>query len=163
MDKSLARLLKDSDEASADKKKAASEAARAALAIAGKMKIEEQKHFAGQTISVVRSVAKSSAEAQQAAAKASEAAKQSELDKIVSELKNPKKSMSAVEKSSHDWDQFKEEKGIGDQLEAYAKDGYVEKQQFLQRVEERQFEAGRAERERARAMADAAAAAAKKR
>jgi len=158
LDQSIARLLKGDDETPSVDRKAASEAARAALANAGKMKIQEEKHFAGQTISVMRTLDKDSAEAKEALAKAAASAKQSELDKIVTELKNPKKGMTAIEKSSYDWEQFKEDKGIGEQLEAYAKDGYVEKQQFLQRVEERQFEAGRAERERARAMAAAAAA-----
>ena len=165
LDRSVARMLADTaDEGRAGADRAlASQAARAALAAAGRMQVSEQVNFAGKSITVVRSMDKSSSEAQAALASAEKEKQQSTLDKIVGELKNPKKAMSAVEKSSYDWDKFKEDKGIAEQLEKAAKENsYVDKQQFLQRVDERTFDVELAERDKARAMAAAAAAKAEK-
>jgi len=162
LDRSIARLLNGSDAKLACDSQAAKRAASAALAIAGKMKVEEQVRFAGQTIKVSRTVEKSSMEAKNIIQDAEKEKGKSALDKIVGELKNPKKALSAVEKSTYDWDKYKDEKGLNEQLQDASKDGYVEKQQFLQRVDMRKFELEREERERARAKAAAAAAAAKK-
>jgi len=152
MDKALASLLAD-DPVDASAKELASKAAKAALAMAGKMEVEEKVRFAGQSISVVRSVDKSSKEAQAALTEAQTTQGQSALDQIVDELKNPTKAISAVAKSSYDWDKFKHDQGLTEQLANASKDGYVEKQAFLHRVDARTFEVERAERDKARAMA----------
>lgn len=54
--------------------------------------------------------------------------------------KKPK--LSTLEKSKLDWNAFKEEKGIGNELLSYnkGKDGYLEKVSFLQRTDMRQYE-----------------------
>lgn len=52
--------------------------------------------------------------------------------------KKPK--MSTLEKSKLDWETFKDQEGIHQELQNYNKDGYLEKQAFLQRTDERQFE-----------------------
>jgi len=41
---------------------------------------------------------------------------------MVAALQNPKK-ITTIEKSSMDWDQFKEKEGIEEELEQYTKDG----------------------------------------
>ena len=148
LDKSIARMLKDDSPDAVVDKDAACKAAKKALSLTGTLNIQENVKFAGTMISVSRTIDKSSKEANQIGL---EKLPQSNLDKIVDELKNNKKTINTVVKSSYDWDKFKNEKGIGEELEKYAKDGYVEKQQFLDRVDHRQFENERAERERIRA------------
>lgn len=53
-----------------------------------------------------------------------------------------KQKLSTLEKSKLDWQNFKEEKGIHEELNSYkkGKDGYLEKQSFLERTDMRQFE-----------------------
>ncbi|EQC35575.1 hypothetical protein SDRG_06864 [Saprolegnia diclina VS20] len=81
--------------------------------------------------------------------KKSAADKKTGLDAIVDALQQPKK-VSTIEKSSMDWDSFKEKEGIVDELEQYTKDGYLEKKDFLHRVDLRKFELEKAEREKVR-------------
>ncbi|KAJ0401478.1 hypothetical protein P43SY_000083 [Pythium insidiosum] len=71
------------------------------------------------------------------------------LDQVLAALDAPKK-VSTIEKSSIDWDKFKEQEGIEDELTQYTKDGYIEKQEFLQRLDQKRFEIEKAERERER-------------
>lgn len=54
--------------------------------------------------------------------------------------KQPK--LSILEKSKLDWNQFKRAEGLEEQLSTFnkGKDGYLEKQDFLQRTDKRQFE-----------------------
>ncbi|RZF36038.1 hypothetical protein LSTR_LSTR005854 [Laodelphax striatellus] len=53
-----------------------------------------------------------------------------------------KNKLSMLEKSKLDWDSFKKEEGIEEDLKTFnrGKDGYLEKQDFLQRADLRQFE-----------------------
>jgi len=51
-----------------------------------------------------------------------------------------KQKLSTLEKSKHDWDSFKKEKGLEDELRNNSKDGYLSKQEFLQRVDYRTWE-----------------------
>ncbi|XP_014243170.1 craniofacial development protein 1 [Cimex lectularius] len=50
--------------------------------------------------------------------------------------------LSTLEKSKLDWDRFKKDEGIDEDLEMYnkGKNGYLERQDFLQRTDLRQFE-----------------------
>ena len=50
------------------------------------------------------------------------------------------KNISTMQKTSLEWDTFKSKQGIGDELERYTKNGYLAKQDFLGRVDLRQFE-----------------------
>ena len=81
------------------------------------------------------------------------------LDAAVSGLMDVHK-VNTVDKSSMDWEVYKVEKGIGDDVEQAAKNGYVGKQEFLDRVDQRQYSLELQERKRQRAAAEAAAAAA---
>jgi len=53
-----------------------------------------------------------------------------------------KKKISVLEKTKLDWNSFKHDEGIEEQLQTHnkGKDGYLEKQDFLQRTDLRQFE-----------------------
>lgn len=73
------------------------------------------------------------------------------LDQVLASLDAPKK-VSTMEKTSLDWDKFKEVEGIEDELQQYTKDGYLEKQDFLQRVDLKQFELEKAARDKKRKL-----------
>lgn len=53
-----------------------------------------------------------------------------------------KNKISVLDKSKHDWDSFKRNEGIDEQLQTFNKgrDGYLERQDFLDRTDVRQFE-----------------------
>ena len=62
--------------------------------------------------------------------------------------------MSTVQKTSNDWESFKEsDKQLQDELEknAQGKDAFLVKQDFLNRVDQRKFELEKDERDRERA------------
>jgi len=61
------------------------------------------------------------------------------LSGVVGSL-SKKQKLSTLEKSKHDWDSFKKEKGLEDELRNNSKDGYLSKQEFLQRVDYRTWE-----------------------
>ncbi|KAE9030582.1 hypothetical protein PR003_g11843 [Phytophthora rubi] len=73
------------------------------------------------------------------------------LDKMLESLDEPKK-VSTMEKTSMDWDKFKEKEGIEEELTQYTKDGYIEKQEFLQRLDVKRFELEKAERDKQRKL-----------
>ncbi|XP_063293633.1 craniofacial development protein 1 [Pelobates fuscus] len=64
------------------------------------------------------------------------------MGSILGKLGSKKQKMSTLEKSKLDWDTFKEQEGIGDELAIHnrGKDGYIERKAFLERVDYRQFE-----------------------
>lgn len=53
-----------------------------------------------------------------------------------------KDKISTLEKSKLDWNKFKQSEGIDEEIKTFnrGKDGYLEKQDFLQRTDLRQFE-----------------------
>ncbi len=57
-------------------------------------------------------------------------------------LINKKAKISVLEKSRIDWNSFKTSEGIADDLKIHnkGKDGYVEKQKFLAKADQRQYE-----------------------
>lgn len=74
------------------------------------------------------------------------------IDKLLKDLKAPEK-MSTIAKTSADWDQFKTESALAEKLEekAESKEAYLNRQDFLNRVDHRKFEMERTERDRERA------------
>ena len=77
------------------------------------------------------------------------------VDNLLHEMSKPEK-LSTVAKTSADWDLFKSKNAdasLKEQLESQAtgNDAYLVKKDFLNRVDERRFEAEKAERERNRA------------
>ncbi|XP_056454509.1 craniofacial development protein 1 [Gadus chalcogrammus] len=61
---------------------------------------------------------------------------------ILGQIGGKKQKMSTLEKSKMDWDTFKSEEGITEELAIHnrGKEGYVERKNFLERVDHRQFE-----------------------
>jgi len=74
------------------------------------------------------------------------------VDKLLNDMAAPDK-ISTVAKTSSDWDQFKDKTGLGNKLEeqAESKDAYLKRQDFLTRVDHRQFELEKQGRDRERA------------
>lgn len=105
---------------------------------ASQQKVERVVKFAGQKYSVSTTASAANTE-------------KKGLDKVLESLDEPKK-VSTMEKSSLDWDKFKEKEGIEDELTHYTKDGYIEKQEFLQRLDLKRFEIEKAERDKQRKL-----------
>mmetsp|Transcript_4235 Transcript_4235/g.15222 ORF Transcript_4235/g.15222 Transcript_4235/m.15222 type:complete len:339 (-) Transcript_4235:750-1766(-) len=108
----------------------------------GRVKIVEEKDFAGEMIKVEREVSANSKAADRAKRKAGA----SGIDAILDSLEKKKK-MSSIEKSRMDWDQYKSSKdGLKAELDQYKKSGYLDKQDFLQKADWRQYEVEREQR-----------------
>ena len=71
------------------------------------------------------------------------------LDTILDCIKDPKR-INTVEKSSYDWDKYKAENKLDEDFEKQAQHGYVNKKEFLNRVDWRRFESERKFRDRER-------------
>ncbi|KAI4825085.1 hypothetical protein KUCAC02_020783, partial [Chaenocephalus aceratus] len=71
------------------------------------------------------------------------------MSSIMNRLGGKKLKMSTLEKSKMDWDAFKSEEGITEELAIHnrGKEGYVERKSFLDRVDHRQFEREKAVRQ----------------
>jgi len=67
------------------------------------------------------------------------------MSSILESLKGKKK-ITTIQKSTLDWGKYKKEEKLEDELEQQRKDGYLEKQAFLQRADLRQFEVERGAR-----------------
>lgn len=72
------------------------------------------------------------------------------LDSILDCIKDPKK-INTVEKSSYDWDNYKVENNLDEDFDKQAQNGYVNKKEFLNRVDWRRFESEKGIRDRERA------------
>lgn len=64
------------------------------------------------------------------------------MSSLLGKIGAKKQKMSTLEKSKLDWENFKEEEGIGEELAIHnrGKEGYIERKAFLDRVDHRQFE-----------------------
>ena len=65
------------------------------------------------------------------------------LSSLTSQLGNSKKAkLSTLEKSKLDWDRFKTDEGISEDLKSFnqGKQGFLERQAFLERADLKQFE-----------------------
>ncbi|KAM4017457.1 craniofacial development protein 1 [Anomaloglossus baeobatrachus] len=64
------------------------------------------------------------------------------MSSILGKLGSKKQKISTLEKSKLDWESFKEQEGIGDELAHHnrGKDGYIDRKAFLERVDYRQFQ-----------------------
>ncbi|XP_077510603.1 craniofacial development protein 1-like [Amblyomma americanum] len=119
-----------------------------------KVKITQLMDFAGETFKVEKEVSAGSKEARLFAKQQGNVGAQAlspaltgkrqlgGAGGILGHILAKKTKMSTLEKSKLDWDQFKHEEGIAEELKSHnrGKGGYMEKQAFLQRTDERQFE-----------------------
>ncbi|KAJ8919668.1 hypothetical protein NQ315_006196 [Exocentrus adspersus] len=111
-----------------------------------KVKVMQIFEFAGEEVKVEKEVPADSAEARLLktdAPKTSKGRKSglSGIGNVLSQLgKKPK--ISTLEKSKLDWDKFKKEENIEEELQTYnkGKDGFLDRQDFLQRADLRRFE-----------------------
>lgn len=113
-----------------------------------KIEVKETKIFAGQAIEVSKSVLSS----KETTINATVATQQTKgIDAVLSQISGPQK-ITTVDKTSMDWDSFKDKTGIDEELrkKVEGKDAYLVKQEFLQRVDYRKFEQEKAQRERDR-------------
>ena len=64
------------------------------------------------------------------------------LSSFASQLTNKKSKLSTLEKSKLDWDRFKSDEGIAEDLRSFnqGKKGFLERQAFLERADVKQFE-----------------------
>jgi len=120
------------------------EAARSAVTSG---QVLETRTFAGETITLARRAD---------APSASSVTKKAGIDAVLDELKGPK-AVTAVAKSAYDWDTFKQQQGLEDSLRDASRKGFLANQDFLNRVDHRQFERERDAREQQRNEAAAAA------
>ncbi|XP_070386062.1 craniofacial development protein 1-like isoform X1 [Dermacentor albipictus] len=122
-----------------------------------KVKITQLLEFAGETIKVDKEVSADSKEARLFAKKEEEEVagqakspppaltgkrKPGGVGNVLNQLFNKKQKISTLEKSKLDWDNYKKTEGLVEDLQSHnrGKDGYLEKQAFLQRADVRQFE-----------------------
>lgn len=70
------------------------------------------------------------------------------MSSILGRIGGKKQKMSTLEKSKMDWDAFKSEEGITEELAIHnrGREGFVERKNFLERVDHRQFELEKAVR-----------------
>lgn len=82
------------------------------------------------------------ADSKEAAEKAKAAASApTALDSILEQIKKKQK-LSVLDKTKKDWGEYKEDKGLEEELDAYKKSSnqYLDKVSFLQRTDFREFE-----------------------
>ncbi|XP_061231818.1 craniofacial development protein 1 [Neopsephotus bourkii] len=122
----------------------------------GKVTITKMFDFAGEEVRVTKEVDSTSKEAKaflkqqekwQSAAPTSLPTvsgmkRPSGMSSLLGKIGSKKQKMSTLEKSKLDWENFKEEEGIVEELAIHnrGKDGYIERKAFLERVDHRQFE-----------------------
>ncbi|CAN7938040.1 unnamed protein product [Ixodes hexagonus] len=130
------------------------EPATATPSVEKKVKITKVMNFAGETVLVDKEVDADSKEAQchakDSASPSSGSAtallpgtkRPAGAKSVLNQLLNKKQKLSVLEKSRLDWERHKREKGIEEEIQTHnrGKDGYLEKQAFLQRADLRQFE-----------------------
>lgn len=111
----------------------------AAASGTGKVEITEVRDFAGENVEVKRLV---DAESKEASEKVKgSVGPPSAVDSILEQIKKKQK-MSVLDKTKKDWGEFKEEKQLDEELDAYKKSSnqYLDKVSFLQRTDMREFE-----------------------
>lgn len=112
-----------------------------------KVKITQIFDYAGEEIKVEKEVDANSAEARVLSKVTPETSRLkktggfSGISNVLSQI-GKKQKISTLEKTKLDWDRFKKDENIEEELQIHnkGKDGYLEKQDFLQRADLRRFE-----------------------
>ena len=115
--------------------------------------ITETKSFAGQQISIQKVVMQPVTITTATSEPKENTPKTSNLDTILTNIENSNNKISTIEKSNADWETYKQEQNIdGEEFEkrATGNESYLNKKEFLQRVDVRRFEQEKEERERKR-------------
>jgi len=145
--KTAASQLVDGAAAAAPKKAKAAAGKGKAKPIVRLAKVTNTKtmKFAGQTVTVKSSGGIGVAKAQ-APAGGGGGGGGGGLSDMLNAIKGPK-AISTVTKSAADWDTYKQDEGLEETLEGAEKKGYLAKQDFLDRVDQRKFELEKGQRE----------------
>lgn len=105
--------------------------------------VTETAKYAGQVVEVKRKVSaggsSSSAMNKKGTKNKYQSSTSTSLDSALSAITGPTK-LNTVTKSSMDWEHYKDETGLGDDLEQAAKNGFLSKKEFLERCDVRRFE-----------------------
>ncbi|XP_022340303.2 craniofacial development protein 1-like isoform X1 [Crassostrea virginica] len=124
-----------------------------------KVTITKEYDFAGETVKVTKNVDLNTEEGKKEMKKLTETKKEPEkkpdtpvpsvlgrksgggLGSVLNKI-GKKDKISTLEKSKLDWESFKHEKGISEELQIHnrGKEGYIERMNFLSRADQRQFE-----------------------
>ncbi|XP_046462320.1 craniofacial development protein 1-like [Daphnia pulex] len=99
--------------------------------------------FAGEEIEIPEEVKKTGPlNSQEIKGKRPPALKSGGLSSFTSQLSSKKAKLSTLEKSKLDWDRFKTDEGIAEDLKSFnqGKKGFLERQAFLERADVKQFE-----------------------
>lgn len=143
----VAKPPEDKDEAARREAREALKAAAGAVRVAapehaaGTVTVTEERDFAGNLVAVSKSYAAGSKQAREAE-KRQQAKQAGGIDSVLLELEKKKK-LSVLDKSKMDWGDAKaKDATIEDDLNAHLKSGetHLEKQDFLQRADVRQYE-----------------------
>ena len=121
-----------------------------------KVSVTQTVKYAGSAVSVTQTFqagTKAANDARRAAAAREKAERSDGIDGALAAISRPS-AVSTVKKSSVDWDAFKEESQLGEELEQATKDGYLQRQDLLNRCDVRQFEREKAQRSLERAKRD---------
>lgn len=109
-----------------------------------KVKFTKIMNFAGETVLVDTEVDTEEARERGSGAEAPlpGTKRPAGVQNVLSRILNKKQKLSVLDKSKLDWEKYKKEKGIEEEIQTHnrGKDGYLEKQAFLQRADLRQFE-----------------------
>ena len=108
----------------------------------------ETKRFGGQTVEVRKTVRETAKATKQRAR-----AHGDRLDRVLDAIAG-KKELTAVAKSSAEWDLYKEKEGLEDSLKDAGQKGYLAKQAFMERADQRKFAIERDHRNAERAKRD---------
>ena len=116
-------------------------ALNAALNVKKKEEVIEVRKFAGKKITVKKTIGAGEGDLLQK----HKTVEATGLEKVLADIKGPT-GVSTVAKSNIDWENYKEEKGLNDDLKEASKDGYLGKKEFLERCDVRNFEMERNQR-----------------
>lgn len=118
-----------------------------------KIEITKVYDFAGESVTVSKKVSADSQEAEKFLSSSKRSATGGGLSGVVGSLEKKAK-LGCLDKSKMDWNRFVDENSIREELSTHnkGKDGYVEKQQFLERTDHRQFELEKAVRDKNRKL-----------
>ncbi|KAK3086299.1 hypothetical protein FSP39_016502 [Pinctada imbricata] len=114
-----------------------------------KVTITKEFDFAGEVVKVTKDIDVSSKEGQKELKRLEKSEEKSSgakkpvggLGSVLNKI-NRKEKMSTLDKSKLDWETFKTKEGISEELQIHnrGKQGYIERMQFLNRTDQRQFE-----------------------
>jgi len=141
IDNLWASFKKDVDEP----KKTETDSANFVKAVKETTKVVEEYEFAGEKVKVTREVAKvevGSSTSTQKLKRPPPFVKSGGLSGFASQLSGKKPKLTTLEKSKLDWDGFKKDEGIEEDLKTFnqGKQGFLERKAFLERTDLKQFE-----------------------